>query len=243
MNILFALILGLLPGLVWLVFFLREDEHPEPKKMIAGAFVAGGIAAFFALGLEVLASDFLERTIIMLPRIFEQNISMFAGFAIIEEVIKFLLVFVFVRKSKYFDEPIDGMIYMITGALGFATVENVVISFQNGMSDATGLILVRFVGATLLHALASGIIGHYWARGIVFRAEAKFLAAGVLMASLFHTAFNMLVTKFSDYMVYPLAFLALIGFFVLYDFEELKKLAALQGTRDQETQNNTITPV
>lgn len=240
MNLILALLLGLLPGLIWLLFFLREDEHPEPKKMIAGAFMVGGISAFLALGLEISASGLLERIVITLPRIFEQNISVFAGFAIIEEVIKFLLVFAFIRKSKYFDEPIDAMIYMMTGALGFATIENIVIAYQNGISDAAGLILVRFVGATLLHALASGIIGHYWARGLVFKAEAKFLAAGLLMASLFHTLFNILVTKFSDYLVYPLAFLMLIGFFVLYDFEELKKLGAMQKN---EVERDIIMPV
>jgi RsiW-degrading membrane proteinase PrsW (M82 family) len=74
MNVLFALLLGLLPGLVWLVFFLREDEHPEPKKMIAGAFIAGGIAAFLSLGLEVSLSGLLEKLVITLPKIFEQNI-------------------------------------------------------------------------------------------------------------------------------------------------------------------------
>lgn len=228
MNWLFALLLGFIPGLVWLLFFLREDEHSEPPKMIFAAFVCGGIAAFVSLLLETVSSGVLEKLVITLPRIFEDNISVFVGFAVIEEIIKFLIIFIFIRKSKYFDEPIDAMIYMVTGALGFATVENVVITYQNGLADATSLILVRFVGATLLHALASGIIGHYWARGIVFQMKTKFIIAGVLMASIFHTMFNMLVTKFSDYLVYPLAFLLLIGFFVLYDFEELKKLAQNQ---------------
>jgi RsiW-degrading membrane proteinase PrsW (M82 family) len=75
-------------------------------------------------------------------------------------VVKFLLVFLFVRKASILMNRLMWMIYMITGALGFATVENVVITYQNGIADATGLILIRFVGATLLHALASGIIGH-----------------------------------------------------------------------------------
>jgi RsiW-degrading membrane proteinase PrsW (M82 family) len=219
-----GLLLGLLPGLVWLFFFLREDDRPEPPKMIFAAFICGGISAFVALAIEMVLSGTLQSFIITLPRIFESNITQFAGFAIIEEVIKFLFIFILIRKSKYFDEPIDAMIYMITGALGFATVENVVIAYQNGLADATNLILVRFIGATLLHALASGIIGHYWARGIIFRMETKFLLAGVFMASIFHTMFNILVTKFSDYLIYPLAFLLLIGFFILYDFEELKKL-------------------
>lgn len=223
-----GILIGLLPGLIWLFFFLREDENPEPPKMIFAAFVAGGISAFAALLLETVCAGLLGEIVIILPRIFESNISEFAGFAIIEEVVKFLFIFSLIRKSKYFDEPIDAMIYMITGALGFATVENVVLSYQNGLADAAGLILLRFVGATLLHALTSGIIGHYWARGIVFKMETKFLVAGLFMASLFHAVFNILVTKFSDFLIYPMAFLVLVGFFVLYDFEELKRLGDMQ---------------
>src|SRR3989344_7166286 len=120
------------------------------------------------------------------------------------------------------------MVYMITGALGFATVENLFLVYSSGGDDVFSLMLLRFVGATLLHALGSGIIGHYWARGIKFKLEGKFVLAGAVMATLFHAVFNILVLRFDDYLIYPIAFLVLIGFFVLYDFEELKKLDELE---------------
>jgi len=37
------ILLGLLPSFAWLFFFLKEDTHPEPKKMIALVFFLGGI--------------------------------------------------------------------------------------------------------------------------------------------------------------------------------------------------------
>jgi len=83
---------------------------------------------------------------------------------------------------------------------------------------------LRFVGATLLHALSSAIVGHYWARGIRFNIEGKFIFAGLVLASIFHIIFNYLVSEFNNFLVYPTAFLAILGFFVLYDFEELKKM-------------------
>jgi len=227
MNWVLLTALGLAPGLIWLFFFLREDDrHPEPPKMIGLTFLFGAFSAMVALVFQAALNSTLQNKIIItLPRIIEENISAFIVFAIIEEVVKFLLVFLVVRKSKHFNEPIDGMIYMITGALGFATVENMFLVFSSADGDVMSMILLRFVGATLLHALSSGIIGHYWARGIIFKMEGRFLLAGVVMASVFHILFNLLVVKFDDLVIYPTALLGLVGFFVLYDFEELKRIS------------------
>jgi len=41
--------LGFIPSLAWLFFFLKEDIHPEPKKMIVKVFVAGAVITFIAI--------------------------------------------------------------------------------------------------------------------------------------------------------------------------------------------------
>ncbi len=229
MEWIIALVLGISPALVWLFFFLQEDNHPEPKGMIAMTFIAGGVSAFVALFLEAISEQFFKQSLVLtLPHLLNENVVPYLAFGLIEEGMKFLLVFLAVRKSVHFDEPVDAMVYMITGALGFATVENLFLVYSSGQGDMFGLMILRFIGATLLHALGSGIIGHYWARGIKFRLEAKFVFAGIIMASLFHAIFNILTLQFNDFLVYPIAFLALVGFFVLYDFEELKKLDELE---------------
>jgi len=224
MSVFVALLLGFAPGLVWLAFFLKEDAHPEPRRMIAKAFVWGGISALAALVIEVALNDVLRNVVITLPRIFEENISVFVGFSIIEEVIKFLFIYMLVRKSSAFDEPVDAMIYMVTGALGFASAENLFLVFSNATGDVFGLMLLRFIGATLLHALSSAIVGHHWARGIKYHIEKRLVLVGLVLASIFHSIFNIMVYRFEDIIVYPTVFLILVGFFVLYDFEELKKM-------------------
>ncbi|MFA6136354.1 MAG: PrsW family glutamic-type intramembrane protease [Candidatus Paceibacterota bacterium] len=224
MNSFLALILGFAPSLLWLAFFLKEDVHPEPRKMVAKAYVFGGLSALAALFLEIIAKGYLEHINITLPRLIEENLSTFIGFAIIEEAVKFFFVYMVVRKSPYFDEPIDAMIYMITGALGFAAAENLFLVFTTAGSIVFSTVILRFVGATLLHALSSAILGHYWARGIKFGIESKLIFAGIVLASLFHLMFNYLVFEFNDFLIYPTAFLALLGFFVIYDFEELRQM-------------------
>ena len=222
-----GLVLGFLPGMIWLFFFLREDnaQKPTPRSMIAKVYFAGILSALMALLVEILLHDFLSGVTITIPRIIEDNVSVFLGFAVIEEIIKFVFVYFVVRKSKFFDEPIDAMIYLITGALGFATAENFFLVFSSQTAqEAFSIILLRFIGATLLHALTAAILGHHWARGIRFRIEGRLVVEGLVLATLAHTLFNYLIFKFNDYLVYPTVFLLTLGFFVLYDFEELKKM-------------------
>ncbi len=200
--------------------------------MIGKTFLAGGVSAIVALLLQASTESFFKEVLFLnLPQLVEENVVPYLAFALIEEGVKFLLVYLVVRRSINFDEPVDAMVYMITGALGFATVENLFLVYSSGGDDLFTLMLLRFVGATLLHALGSGIIGHYWARGIKFKMEAKFVVAGIVMATLFHAVFNILVLQFNNLLVYPISFLVLIGFFVLYDFEELKKLDEFEPTR------------
>ena len=219
-----ALILGFTPGLIWLAFFLKEDIHPEPRKMIIRVFIVGGLSAFVALILEYFTSDFLKNAVFAISNFSSVNLSPFLGFAVIEEVVKFIFVWKVIHKSPYFDEPIDAMIYMVTGALGFATAENFFLMLSNSTGDAFTVILLRFVGATLLHALSSAVVGYMWAWGLKRKMTPVYLAWGIILAALFHAIFNFLVYQYNNLLIYPTAFLAAIGFVVLYDFEKLRKL-------------------
>ena len=123
-------------------------------------------------------------------------------------------------KRKDFDEPIDAMIYMIIAALGFATVENIasVARATNGFE----LVTLRFLGATFLHTLSSGLLGYYWALGLLRKTVISFLAAGWFVATLLHSIFNALILIYGP--VYPVTiFLVFIALFVLSDFEKLKR--------------------
>ncbi len=223
MEMLLASLLGVLPSLIWLAFFLKEDVHPEPKKMILAVYLWGGLSSIAALLLEQFSKPFADGFFVNLPGILSFNITPFVLFAIIEEVCKFFFVFMIIYKSKHFDEPIDAMVYTATGALGFATAENIFIMLSNGMSGAFSLVVMRFLGATLLHALASTAAGYYWATGRKHNMEARAIFVGLVMASIIHAIFNILVWQFGDFLIYPIAFLIIVAFFILYDFEQLRE--------------------
>jgi RsiW-degrading membrane proteinase PrsW (M82 family) len=46
----YALLSGILPALLWLWFWLKEDNlHPEPRSLLIGSFIAGMIVVVFAI--------------------------------------------------------------------------------------------------------------------------------------------------------------------------------------------------
>ncbi len=222
MGVLIAFVLGFAPGLLWLAFFLKEDVHPEPRKMIARVFIIGMLSTFAALFVELIINEPMKGVVFSIPGIINDNLSTFIAFAVIEEIIKFYFVWRIIHKSPYFDEPIDAMIYMVTGALGFATAENFFLVLSSGGDGIFTVILMRFIGATLLHALSSAVVGYMWAWGIKRRKIPSYIGWGLILASLAHAVFNILVFKFNSFLIYPTVFLGVVGFIVLYDFEKLR---------------------
>lgn len=224
-----ALGAAVLPPLLWLFFFTREDRHPEPPALIAYTFALGGIISLPTL----LAQQLLKNTVA------ESALFLLVALALIEELFKFFASFISTNRSRAFDEPLDAMIYTITAALGFAAIENFFYIAGNWQllvslvpSDAVLTSALRFIGATLLHALASGLVGYFWARGIMTNRRGIFIATGLVLATAVHSVFNALIARFQaeSNLLFPSVFLLVILFFVLVDFEKLKGARRVSGT-------------
>jgi len=210
-NYFIPLALGFLPAIAWLIFFLLEDRmHPEPKKMVFKIFVVGILSAAVAVVIQLIIRD----TVFVRLNIQDTSKSSFLILSLVEEFVKFAAVYIAIRGSKHLDEPVDYMIYMITGALGFAAIENALFLLQKSSAIVIEIIVLRAVGATLLHALASGFVGFYWAK--------RKLVIGLIIAILLHAAFNYSVLKFSMAPVYATAILVFASFFLFYDFDVIK---------------------
>jgi len=232
--VILAIIVGLLPGLAWLYFYLKEDCHPEPKKLITLTFFAGALVTVFAFILQKYfgcqlfnyCGGFLEDFV--LTKTGGIGIGLLVFLALVEEVLKFGAAYLIIHKSEFFDEPIDAMIYMVVAALGFATVENLGVVgtyFSDGSSFGfgaiAGTISLRFVGATLLHALSSGLVGYYWAKSIREFGAKRFLVSGIAIATILHAIFNYVII-INEGISFSVILLITVGFFILNDFEKLK---------------------
>jgi RsiW-degrading membrane proteinase PrsW (M82 family) len=214
--------LGLLPSVIWLIFFEQEDsDQPEPIKDILYAFILGAVTTFAALAVQIFVLPYMVNAGFSLHS--PVGVTIFGG---IEELLKFLAVYLLVARRKAFDEPLDAMIYMITVGLGFAAVENIASLINHGATVITPaalqVVVLRFLGATLLHSAASGIIGFHWALGWVRGSHQKLhILAGLIIAIALHGIFNYLILTTGP-ASWALAFVAIISFFLLIDFEELR---------------------
>lgn len=164
--IFYAFISGFFPALLWLWFWLREDAHPEPKKMIFKTFLAGAavipaVALIQYILLEIFSK--FNLTGLNLTNAANYSFPIILTLAAVEEYFKYFAAKQTALNKKDFDEPVDALIYLITAALGFSAVENAIYIFQGfGIKGLTPTIVsgnFRFLGASLIHIISSAAIG------------------------------------------------------------------------------------
>ncbi len=186
-SFLYSLIAGLLPSLLWLFFFVHEDQaHRRHRSIIFGCFLGGMAAVIIAVFAEKAIADAVS------------DISLrYTLWAATEEILKFIVVMAVALHTRANEEPIDAMIYCATVALGFAAVENTLFilgPLSNGaVSQAIVTGNMRFIGATLVHVVSSSFIGFTLGYAFYHRYIAKSLAAivGLAGAIALHAAFNL----------------------------------------------------
>ncbi|MFY9463219.1 MAG: PrsW family intramembrane metalloprotease [Candidatus Sungiibacteriota bacterium] len=222
------LLLAFLPPIFWLLFYLREDRHPEPKRLLLVAFLGGMAAAGLAVAAELLVLG--QKGALIFGNTSATDVLItFLIIALIEEYVKYLPVKFLIEKRLDFNEPVDAMIYMMTAALGFAALENALFllpAFNQNLSLGLGIATNRFLGANLLHALSSGIVGFFLARAWFHPHRRHFVALGIIIASLLHTLFNTLILMrdgLAQGTWYLILLLGMMAMMVFIDFERLKK--------------------
>lgn len=237
--------LGVLPSILWLQFYLRKDVKPEPRNMIIKIFFYGMLCTVPAIFLEIAFYQQVESSGWFSPPV-AFVLNTFLGVAFIEEILKFFVIRLKVLNNPEFDEPIDAMIYMIIAALGFAAAENLLVVFSVGkqFSAEIGFLfpfmreqqlwqeifqvsLLRFLGATFLHALASAMIGYFLGISFFKKQNKKILlTAGILSASTLHGLYNFSIIKVDNSLdvFIPFFLLLIAAVFVSVGFKNLKKM-------------------
>jgi RsiW-degrading membrane proteinase PrsW (M82 family) len=195
--VLAALMAGI-PAVFWLGFFYLMDRHePEPKQLVAGVCVLGAliaapladlvqgqVAPAAALGVAGLSPFSLDRVI---------HAVLVVGLS--QEMCKYAVVRYTIYMSREFDEPMDGIVYMMACGTGFAVWVNFHrLSGQNhevylsiGAADA--------VVTTLAHASFAGVLGYVMGRAKFSRRRAPvrgiLLMLGLLLAAAFNGQFTL----------------------------------------------------
>jgi RsiW-degrading membrane proteinase PrsW (M82 family) len=249
----FYIILGILPSIIWLLFYLRKDAHPESNRQILKIFFCGMLATVPAIFLEIGFFKISSRFVFLNESLI-YVLNIFVGVALIEEFLKYFVVKWKVLKSSELDEPIDVMLYMIIAALGFAALENTLILFELGPSfyfpAALSISVFRFWGATFLHALCSGLLGFFMAMSFYkTRKRIVFFFSGLGIATVLHGFFNFSIIKIGEsfstaegqllvvdysqfifFLAFLIAILIGLAIFLTLGFKKLKKIKSICKT-------------
>ena len=231
--ILLAALGGIGPAIIWLLFWLQEDEHPNPRRVILTTFFFGMLCVPLVLPFQFLASKLLihskEISDVAKTDLFLAGIIAFL-WAGSEELLKYLASHIAAFQRETIKEPMDWVIYMISTALGFAGLENTLflinplIEGDITKSFATGDL--RFIGATLLHVICSAVIGSFLAFAFYKPRHIKIIygTLGIFTAIALHTMFNLfiIVNEHSTLTVFGFVWVAIIILFLL--LEKIKRL-------------------
>lgn len=121
---------AILPAIVLIYFIYRRDPRKEPISMLVMGFGYGLVAAGIAVVLEMavaavgLSSDDPSGLL-------SSVLTAFCGAAIPEELAKLVMLWLMLRRNRYFDEYFDGVVYAVCIGMGFAAIENVGYLFTN----------------------------------------------------------------------------------------------------------------
>jgi RsiW-degrading membrane proteinase PrsW (M82 family) len=218
-----AILGGVIPSLLWLWFWLKEDKEKTTKLhgLIVFCFVIGMFLVFIVLPMQ----KFIQKTISV-------NELQIIGWATIEELVKFLAVAIILYKTTYLEKPLDWPIFLITTALGFAAFENILFLIKPLSLNQTTVGLMtgqlRFLGSTLLHTVASGLVGITLGLSFFLGKFKKqlYLLVGLIIAIALHSAFNFFIinNNGSDFLK-VFAFLWVATIINLLLFEKLRRMS------------------
>lgn len=142
-------VLAFLIGLAYILYIRSKDVYEkEPLDTLFFTFVVGGLASVF------LALGFYS----FIPVGEHTLLSAFFRVGPVEEAAKFLALLITYKVfRKQFNEPADGLVYMSTVALGFATLENIMYALNANGSYL--LLFYRSAVCVIAHIAFSSFMG------------------------------------------------------------------------------------
>lgn len=182
------ILLAVLPGLFicWYIYRTDKYEH-ESRWHVLLAFGLGVIATYPIIQLEEWISDHYARSSYQIGNLL---LSSFLAVALLEEVIKFAVLLIFLYPRRFFNEPLDGIVYSVIVAMGFATTENILYALEYGL----GTTILRAFTAVPAHAVFAVLVGYYAGKAKFKKArQSQLLLKGFGFAVLAHGLYDVLI--------------------------------------------------
>ena len=175
------------PGffILWFVYHSLAAGRREITLPVLVTFLAGCVVVLPAALIEGVAVPYIQNAVTGL--ITQSLVIAFGVVAPTEELAKFLALGIVFRRMSGIASTRDGVIYGVSAAMGFATVENILFVMELGF---TAGVLRAFLSVPV-HGICGGAVGYALGAGAEGRKRRLFIVlAGLVTAILFHGLFD-----------------------------------------------------
>ena len=172
------------PGAAVIVYvYLKDKYEKEPIGLLIKSFLYGflSIAITLVISVPVNALIPIDETSIR-----EQAVHAFLLVALIEEFSKFVFVRWVLYNNSNFNEPFDGIVYSVMVGMGFATLENIMYAFDQGVGTA----IVRMFTAVPAHATFAILMGYFLGKAKFEKKGFLYSVYALAIATVFHGAYD-----------------------------------------------------
>ena len=183
-----GIVLALIPAVIWMVFFYRQDRlEPEPKQYVIGVFILGMLLC------NAIAIPVINQLFQVGEWLSTNTLTHIVGSIMVIGMVQEFLKYAAVRYSVYmtpeFDERIDGVVYGTAAGLGFAAMLNINYVIANGGVDLY-MGIIRIAVTTLAQASFSGITGYFLGRAKFEVEPVWWQSLGVVSAAVLNGLFT-----------------------------------------------------
>jgi RsiW-degrading membrane proteinase PrsW (M82 family) len=183
---------AVIPGLLICYVVFRLDKYErEPFLPMLYSFLLGTLITLPAVFIEMGAFSLDQHMDFLLW--LKPFLLAYFIIGLGEELLKYLVLRFYAFPRPFFNEPLDGIVYAVLIAMGFATAENLMYAERFGMETVV-LRVFTAVPAHLVFALVQG----YYAGLAKFQTgekRQKLLMKGLGIAVLLHGTYDFLLLQ------------------------------------------------
>ena len=199
LNYAYVIFLSIFTTVIFTYLILHSDKKsPEPLYMIMLALVS----CIFTISLSlILGQVLLPKLEIISSGLFDYktgNIVKIIVLALVEEYSKLLVLYLFISKSKHFDDVYDGFVYSSLIALSFAVFENLYYVSYESVTTMKSLAILRSFTTVPLHLMCGISMGYFIGREKFSWGTSKrifYLLMSLIFPTFLHFTYNFTFTN------------------------------------------------
>lgn len=223
------LVLAIIPVVVICTYIYLKDKNKEPWPLLIKLFLFGIASCALVLILSEIVFKifpFMSKDTSFMT-FFEVMAYAFIGVAFIEELCKWLMVYLGAYFHKAYDEVYDGIVYTVYVSLGFACLENILYVFLN-QSVAVGI--SRGLLAVPGHACDAVFMGYYLSLAKIYASQGKKklekrnLVLSVLVPTILHGIYDFCL--FANKGILLIVFLVFVIVVYVFSFKKIHLFAS-----------------